>query len=206
MNAITCNLFKILAFIVMVLSGSFTFDILLNALVIPFRPNFNLSLVVRKPAFGGIRPGPTQTGLYSHRIWREVWNFGFISVAKTKAPISICVFVFAYAKSRFSHDEAHLKMLFFPTKQLHHAYVSVLCRPFTSRFYSRIRVYKGIHCFLIVVLKRRLWVLVRKAFIILTVMKNRCILIWTRLRNYNWIILLSSNRIYFIKSIIIIYS
>ena len=36
-------------------------------------------------------------------------------VAKTKALISsavtaklICVFVFAYAKSRFSHDEAHL--------------------------------------------------------------------------------------------------
>ena len=37
-----------------------------------------------------------------------------ISVVKTKALISfavtaklICVFVFAYAKSRFSHDEAH---------------------------------------------------------------------------------------------------
>ena len=36
-------------------------------------------------------------------------------IAKTKALISfavtaklICVFVFAYAKSRFSHDEAHL--------------------------------------------------------------------------------------------------
>ena len=162
MNAITCNLFKIYSNGYVRLRGNF--DILLNALVIPSRPNFNLSLVVRKPAFGGIRPGPTQTGLYSHRIWREVWNFGFISVAKTKAPISICVFVFAYAKSRFSHDEAHLKMLFFPTKQLHHAYVSVLCRPFTSRFYSRIRVYKGIHCFLLVVLKRRLWVLVRTAF------------------------------------------
>ena len=39
-----------------------------------------------------------------------------IRVAKTKALISftvtaklICVFVFAYAKSRFSHNEAHLK-------------------------------------------------------------------------------------------------
>ena len=38
-----------------------------------------------------------------------------IRVAKTKALISfavtaklICVFVFAYAKSRFSHDEAHI--------------------------------------------------------------------------------------------------
>ena len=39
-------------------------------------------------------------------------------IAKTKALIScavtaqlICVFVFAYAKSRFSHDAAHLKPL-----------------------------------------------------------------------------------------------
>ena len=38
-----------------------------------------------------------------------------IYVAKTKAPISfavtanlICVFVYAYAKSRFSHEETHL--------------------------------------------------------------------------------------------------
>ena len=41
-----------------------------------------------------------------------------IYVAKTKTLISfavtaklICVFVFAYAKSRFSHDEAHLSLL-----------------------------------------------------------------------------------------------
>ena len=51
-------------------------------------------------------------------------NFGFrkkrdcaIRVAKTKALISfavtaklICVFVFAYAKIRFSHDEAHITL------------------------------------------------------------------------------------------------
>ena len=43
-----------------------------------------------------------------------------IRVAKTKALISfavtaklICVFVFAYAKSRFSHDEAHIVKLGF---------------------------------------------------------------------------------------------
>ena len=42
-----------------------------------------------------------------------------IRVAKTKALISfavtaklICVFVFAYAKIRFSHDEAHIKVVF----------------------------------------------------------------------------------------------
>ena len=41
-------------------------------------------------------------------------------VAKTKALISfavtaklICVFVFAYAKSRFSHDAAHIVILWF---------------------------------------------------------------------------------------------
>ena len=46
-------------------------------------------------------------------------------VAKTKALISfavtaklICVFVFAYAKSRFSHDEAHfMSSLFRQIKQ-----------------------------------------------------------------------------------------
>ena len=40
----------------------------------------------------GFRPGPTQTGLYSHRRWLETCNFGFrkkrdctIRVAKNKA-------------------------------------------------------------------------------------------------------------------------
>ena len=70
-----------------------------------------------KTGLRGFRPGPTQTGLF--RI--EAWTFVFKKdrncssyVAKTKALISfavtaklICVFVFAYAKSRFSHNEAH---------------------------------------------------------------------------------------------------
>ena len=58
------------------------------------------------------RPGPTQTGPYRHRRWVESLNFGFckkrggiIRVAKTKALISFA-FVFAYAKSRFSHEAA----------------------------------------------------------------------------------------------------
>ena len=73
----------------------------------------------------GFRSGPTQTGLYSHRRWLEALNFGFrkqrdctIRVAKTKALISfvdtaklICVFVFAYAKSQFSHNEAHMSLV-----------------------------------------------------------------------------------------------
>ena len=76
----------------------------------------------QKTGLRGFRPGPTQTGLYSHRRWLETWNFGFgkqrnctIKVVKTKALNSfavtaklICVFVFAYAKIRFSHVAAHI--------------------------------------------------------------------------------------------------
>ena len=68
-----------------------------------------------KTGLRGFRPGPTQTGLYSHRRWLEAGNFVFrkyrdctIRVAKTKALISfavtaklICVFVFAYAITGF---------------------------------------------------------------------------------------------------------
>ena len=75
-----------------------------------------------KTGLRGFRPSPTQTRLYSHRRCLESWNFGFrkyrdcsIYVAKTKALIScavtaqlICVFVFAYAKIRFSHSEAQI--------------------------------------------------------------------------------------------------
>ena len=78
-----------------------------------------------KTGLRGFRPGPTQTRLYSHRRWLEARNFGFrlkrdctIRIAKTKALISfavtaklICVFVFAYAKIRFSHDAAHIATL-----------------------------------------------------------------------------------------------
>ena len=79
-----------------------------------------------KTGLRGFRPGPTQTGLCSHRRLLDALNFGFrkkmdctIRVAKTKALISfaataklICVFVFAYAKSRFSHNEAHFSFSF----------------------------------------------------------------------------------------------
>ena len=72
----------------------------------------------------GFRPGQTQTRLYSHTRWLEAWivfrkkRDCTIYVAKTKALISfavttklICVFVFAYAKIRFSHDKAHFIMV-----------------------------------------------------------------------------------------------
>ena len=52
----------------------------------------------QKTGLRGFRPGPTQTGLYSHRRWLETRNFGFgkqrdctIRVAKTKALISFAV-------------------------------------------------------------------------------------------------------------------
>ena len=71
----------------------------------------------------GLRPGPTQTGLCSQRRLLEAGNFvvrklRYCSnyVVKTKALISfavtaklVCVFVFAYVKSRFSYDEAQLE-------------------------------------------------------------------------------------------------
>ena len=70
------------------------------------------------------RPGPTQTGLYSHRRWLEAGNFGFrkqmnctIRVAITKALISfavtaklICAFVFAIRGCWFSHAAAQIGM------------------------------------------------------------------------------------------------
>ena len=86
-----------------------------------------------KTGLRGFRPGPTQTGLYNYRRWLEAWNFVYrkkrdctIYVAKTKALISfavtaklICVFVFAYAKIRFSHDAAHFMRRCI--KHLHHS-------------------------------------------------------------------------------------
>ena len=85
----------------------------------------------QKTGLRGFRPGPTQTGLDSHRRWLETWNFGFrkqrdctIQVAKTKALISfavtaklICVFVFAYAKIRFSHVAAQMYNCFNSLKE-----------------------------------------------------------------------------------------
>ena len=83
-----------------------------------------LSLVVRKPVFGVSKQVPHKPG-YSHTRCLEAWNFGFrkkrdctIRAAKTKTLISfavtlklICFFVFAYAKSPFSHNEAHFEVV-----------------------------------------------------------------------------------------------
>ena len=72
-----------------------------------------------KTSLRGFRPDLTQTPLYSHRRLLEAWNFGLRNVAKTKVLMIyavttqlICSFVLAYnAKSRFSHDKAHMMQL-----------------------------------------------------------------------------------------------
>ena len=71
-----------------------------------------LSLFVRKPVLRGFRPGSTQIGLYSHRRWLEAGNFGLVSRGITAK--LICVFVFANAKIRFSHNEAYISMFHNP--------------------------------------------------------------------------------------------
>ena len=83
-----------------------------------------MSLVVRKPVFGVSdqvlhKPGcrHTEDGKRLEILYLGSTCRGFVSsyVAKTKALISfavtaklICFFVFAYAKSRFSHNEAQM--------------------------------------------------------------------------------------------------
>ena len=83
---------------------------------------FNLSLVTRKPVFGGVRPSKTQTSLLSKRDQREAWNFGFSNYRyyttkqrPTKLLFRLCgctvwsqPLLFTYGINRFSHDVAHL--------------------------------------------------------------------------------------------------
>ena len=77
---------------------------------------------MRKPVFGVSKPGTTLIRLYSRRRWLEAGKFRIWEVeelpyilSETEALISYTVtcqliwaFVFAYAKSRFSHDMAQL--------------------------------------------------------------------------------------------------
>ena len=76
---------------------------------------------MRKPVFGVSnqvphKPGCTATGDGTKLELSDLGSRGIVlSVVRKKALISfavtaklICVFVFAYVKSRFSHDEAHL--------------------------------------------------------------------------------------------------
>ena len=72
-----------------------------------------------KTGLRGFRPGPTQPVCTATEdgLKLEISDLeSSIRVGKTKALISyavtaklICVFVFAYAKSRFSHNEAHIQ-------------------------------------------------------------------------------------------------
>ena len=86
---------------------------------VPSTSSRQMSLVARKPVFGVSdqvrhKPGCTTT----EDGWRlEISDLGSIRVAKTKTLINfavtaklICVFVFAYAKSRFSNDAAQIRL------------------------------------------------------------------------------------------------
>ena len=80
-----------------------------------------MSLVVRKPVFGFFNLVPHNLGCTSTKIAsglkfriKEVEGFT-IRASKTKALVSIvvtakliCVFVYAYAKSRFSNGATHI--------------------------------------------------------------------------------------------------
>ena len=117
----------------------------------PAHPIINLVLHLpnmprrEKDGLRGFRPGPTQTRLYIHRIWLEAGNFIFrknrnctIYEAKTKVLVScavtaqlICDFVFAYAKSRFYHDVAHIISEYSDIKNGLQYYLNIQ----TKRFY-----------------------------------------------------------------------
>ena len=98
-----------------------------------------MSLVVRKPVFGVSAQVRHKPGYYNNRRWLEARNLGFrkkrdctFYIAKTKALIScavtaqlICGFVFAYAKNRFSHDEAQMTSR--NTSQRHRLRQGVIC-------------------------------------------------------------------------------
>ena len=83
-----------------------------------------MSCVIRKPVFGvsdqvGHKQGSAATENGKRLEILDLGSRGIVLplVAKTKALIScavvtvhlICAFVFAYAKSRFSHDAAHIE-------------------------------------------------------------------------------------------------
>ena len=84
-----------------------------------------MSLVVRKPVFGVSDQVQQNWAVQSQKMARgskfcisELEGLCTIYLAKTKALISFpvtaklfCVFFFAYAQRRFSHDDAHMKTL-----------------------------------------------------------------------------------------------
>ena len=82
------------------------------------QPWLHMSLVLRKPVFGVSDQVPHKPGCTAKEDGSRLeisYLESTINEAITKALISfavtaklICVFVFAYAKSRFSHDPAHM--------------------------------------------------------------------------------------------------
>ena len=68
-----------------------------------------MSLVVRKPVFGASDQVPHKSGCVATE--EGTCNMLEISDLEREGIVTVqlnCVFVFAYAKSRFSHDAAHI--------------------------------------------------------------------------------------------------
>ena len=63
-----------------------------------------------KACLRSFSPGSTQTGLYSQRKCKrlEISDLGSSGIELAMYHQLICAFVFAYAKSRFSHDAARV--------------------------------------------------------------------------------------------------
>ena len=82
----------------------------------------------------GLRPGKTQTGLFSYRSKLDSWNFGYskkryctIQAVNNKGADQTVPLLFAYGINRFSHDVAHIVNFNYSRRWCHFRYMC--CRP-----------------------------------------------------------------------------
>ena len=78
------------------------------------------------------RPVQTQTMLYSRRRQIEALNLGSSGIVLSADDLCLC---FAYAKSRFSHDAAHMR-----EKESNH-FVSLNMKRMTAGMFSSVQYY-----------------------------------------------------------------
>ena len=92
------------------------FPPVLEAVSSSFFSEIKLGHITRKPVRRDLRPGKTQTGLLSYKNKVEFWNSGcskyrlYCPSSEQQRHWSDCadLLLFAYGKSRFSHDMAYL--------------------------------------------------------------------------------------------------
>ena len=103
-------------------------DLLFSAAVIvgSMKPCIIIEPRCEKTGLRGFRPGRTQTGLYSDKMagglkFRiQIVEGLYYPCSENKGADQLrgnCVFVFAYAKSRFSHDAAQLSLTYSSSRQ-----------------------------------------------------------------------------------------